>query len=366
MSTLPATYPTHTDALAPIASHGTTGYPTSTSVSVFDSIEIFETSLRMAEVLSRSALVPKSFQGSPESCLVALDLARRLEVSPLTLLPHLYVIDSKPSFSTQFLITLVNRSGKFNRLEYESGIDGETVVTFSRWDDKQKKSVPYEEKVPNYYSIAILTEKKTGKEYRSPKVDIRFAELNGWTTKNGSKWRTMPELMTSYRAASILIKRTCPELTLGLDFAEDIADGVDEAPSADYRTVESSVIDDYGADAKEAEARVDAFIADIVRSSTLSELEKHGSEVAKAKLPEAERDQVAAAYRKKQAELSKKDALPEITATLLSDVASAKSKDDLTSLLERARSFAHVGELSQDDLSRVMHAIDARAEGLGI
>ena len=201
------------------------------SPSVFDNIETFQQVFEMARALSKSCFVPTSFRGSPESCVIAIDLARRLGVSPLTLFPHLYVVDSKPAFSTQFLITLVNRSGLFNRLEWESGTDGEaTVQVFLRWNEKTKETETTTEKVPNVWAVAKLVERRTNKEYKSPRVDMNFANANGWFAKRGSKWRTMPEIMAAYRAASILIKRVCPELTLGLEFAEDVADSVNDVP----------------------------------------------------------------------------------------------------------------------------------------
>jgi hypothetical protein len=46
----------------------------------------------------------------------------------------------------------------------------------------------------------------------------------GWLAKNGSKWKTMPELMFMYRAASWFINTHCPEIAMGLRTAEEIED----------------------------------------------------------------------------------------------------------------------------------------------
>lgn len=43
--------------------------------------------------------------------------------------------------------------------------------------------------------------------------------------ENGSKWKTMPQLMLRYRAASFFSSLNCPELTMGIYTKEEIEDG---------------------------------------------------------------------------------------------------------------------------------------------
>ena len=53
-----------------------------------------------------------------------------------------------------------------------------------------------------------------------------MARREGWLSKNGSKWQTMPELMMKYRAQSFFINEFFPEVKYGLktsDEAEDIS-----------------------------------------------------------------------------------------------------------------------------------------------
>lgn len=53
----------------------------------------------------------------------------------------------------------------------------------------------------------------------------QMAKAEGWVDKNGSKWKTMPQVMLRYRAASFFSRMNCPELTLGLYSKEEIIDG---------------------------------------------------------------------------------------------------------------------------------------------
>lgn len=203
--------------------------------SVFDDFDQFEKALRMAEALSKTQLIPTNFQGRPEDCLIALDYSRRLGLPPTAVLPHLYVIGGRPSSSAQFMISLVNRSGLFTRIQWNEKIDGSVEFVANG----AKKTLP------NYSAVAWFEEIATGRRYESPIVDVKFALANGWLTKNDSKWQKMPEVMCRYRSASILIKTVAPELAMGMEFAEDAMDALDDGndrrrfDGVDVRTAEA-------------------------------------------------------------------------------------------------------------------------------
>lgn len=196
-------------------------------VSIFEDPTRFADQLKVAEMLSRTTFVPKAFQGKPDDCLVALDMAGRLDLNPLAVFPDIYVIDGRSSFSSKFLIALVNRSGRFTRIEFETGVNGEADVTFGAWEAGARVPKKWKQRVPNYFAKARFTEIASGRTFESPLVDMNFAEKNQWVEKPGSKWQSMPEIMTRYRAASILIKSVCPEIVMGLEFSEDLQDATD-------------------------------------------------------------------------------------------------------------------------------------------
>lgn len=211
-------------------SPATTNAAPSRYVSIFENPARFGEMLKAASALAKTQFVPKTFQGKPEDCLVALDMAARLDLNPLAVFPDIYIIDGRASFSSKFLIALVNKSGRFTRLQFETGVDGEADVTFGAWGENRGQRKRWKERVQNYFAIASFTEIATGARFESPRVDCVFADKNGWFEKDGSKWRTMPEIMTRYRAASILIKSVCPEIVMGLEFADDLQDARDDTP----------------------------------------------------------------------------------------------------------------------------------------
>ena len=58
-----------------------------------------------------------------------------------------------------------------------------------------------------------------------------MAQAEGWVNKNGSKWKTMPQVMLRYRAASFFSRMNCPELSNGLYTTDEVI----EIADADYK-----------------------------------------------------------------------------------------------------------------------------------
>lgn len=188
------------------------------SLGIFGTSDNFIMANQMAKALSSSTIVPREYQGNVSNCLVAIEQANRLKVSPLMVMQNLYVIQGRPSWSSKFLIAAINGSGKFDmELQYE--------------ETKDKDGKPYS-------CLAWTT--KNGRRVEGMTVDMQMAKDEGWLTKNGSKWKTMPALMLRYRAASFFSSLNCPELTLGL-----------------YTKEEAETIDDYDAIDVEAQVRHD-------------------------------------------------------------------------------------------------------------
>lgn len=273
-------------------------------VSIFDDTDLFKKKLILADAISRTMFVPEAFRGRPEDCLIVIDLAGRMGISPTTLFPEVFVIDGRPGFSSKFLISRVNASGLFSRIEYETGVDGEADVTFTSWGANKGEKKREKKRVPNYYAIASFEEKRSGRRFTSPKVDLNFAERNQWVEKLGSKWQSMPEIMTRYRAAAILIKSVCPEILLGMEFAEDLADAtaVETPPIIEGEILEKKEPDDS--------AILPALLTAVESAASLTELETAGKTVAqnKDKLTEHSREKIRGAYKSRRDALKKEEA----------------------------------------------------------
>lgn len=164
---------------------------------------------REAKLLAASKMLPDQFRGKDQAetianCSMILEMAEKLDVDALTVARNIYFVHNKPTFSTKFAIGLMN-AGKVlrGRLEYvnvgEPGKPSEGV--FARGVDA-----------------------KTGVLIVGPTVTMEMANAEGWTTKNGSKWKTMRQLMLQYRAASFFINVCCPEIMFGMSTIEEAND----------------------------------------------------------------------------------------------------------------------------------------------
>jgi len=187
---------------------------TTTTSSVFSGIQQFEDAQRIAKALASSTLIPPQFQGQQgfANCLVALEIANRMRMSPFQVMQNLHIIHGRPSWSSQFIIGLINGCGRFSPLRYDISGKGDTLAC-----------------------AAVATEIATGDELRGPEVTMAMAKREGWATKSGSKWATMPELMIRYRAAAFWGRLFIPELLVGIHTQEEVMDvepvSVSEAPA---------------------------------------------------------------------------------------------------------------------------------------
>jgi hypothetical protein len=171
--------------------------------SVFSGIQAFEDAQRIAKALASSTLIPTQFQGQQgfANCLVALEIANRMNISPFLAMQHLHVIHGRPSWSSSFVIAMINGSGRFTPLRYELSGEGDSLACY-----------------------AVATDIKTEQELKGPTITMAMAKKEGWATKSGSKWQTMPEHMIRLRAASFWGRLYASDLLLGIQSQEEVID----------------------------------------------------------------------------------------------------------------------------------------------
>ena len=180
-----------------------TAITTQSNGSVFSGIQAFEDAQRIAKALASSTLIPPQFQGQQgfANCLVALEIANRMRISPFLAMQHLHVIHGRPSWSSSFIIAMVNGCGRFSPLRFEISGEGETLACYAR-----------------------ATDLASEQELKGPTITMLMAKKEGWSTKTGSKWATMPDLMISYRAAAFWGRLYASDLLLGLQTQEEVID----------------------------------------------------------------------------------------------------------------------------------------------
>ena len=188
--------------------------------SIYKNTDSFEFAQRQAKSLCESNLVPTSYQGQKglPNCLVALEMSKRMNLSPLTVMQNLNIIHGRPTWSAQFISSQIMGCGRFENFDYLVKGEGETLEV---------------------QCVAKRVEDQ--KLVKGTAVSMRMARLEGWT-KN-SKYTSMPEVMLRNRAATFFGRQYIPDLLLGVQTSEEVVDiqPLDVTPETVKET-----LDDHG------------------------------------------------------------------------------------------------------------------------
>ena len=236
--------------------------------------QAFELIQRQAMMLSKSTLVPKDFAGNVANCAIALNVAKRTRLDPLMVCQNLAIIHGRPSWSATALIGMINASGKFSPLRFIM-------------DDDDNPTSCY----------AVARERESGEELKGEKITLDMAKREGWSTKNGSKWLTMPGQMLRYRAASFWSRAYASDMSLGMYTQDEVRDFAEPArnvtpknpftmpepePEAEepaqepsmysnkpLTTIEAEIVPEKKAPAKKAGFALDEMIKELEKEVTL-------------------------------------------------------------------------------------------------
>ena len=188
--------------------------------SIYENPDSFEFAQRQAKSLCESNLVPTSYQGQKglPNCLVALEMSKRMNLSPLTVMQNLNIIHGVPSWSAQFISSQILGCGRFENFDYLVKGEGETLEV---------------------QCVAKRVEDQ--KIVKGTAVSMKMARLEGWT--RNSKYTSMPELMLRNRAATFFGRQFIPDLLLGVQTSEEV---VDIQPLNVTPEIEKESLDDHG------------------------------------------------------------------------------------------------------------------------
>lgn len=170
---------------------------------MWNDIKLMNMAWRTAEMLSNSGIIPQNYRGKPSDCLVAIDIANRLGVSPIMVMQNSQVVRGNFSWKGSGCKALIDGCGRFKATKY---------VEFGERGDRGW----------GVYLQAVS--KATGETVKGPPVTWGTVIDEGWLNKDGSKWKTMPDLMFRYRAAAFFGRSECPDVLMGFHTVEEIED----------------------------------------------------------------------------------------------------------------------------------------------
>lgn len=179
------------------------------STGVFSTIENFKEIYDIGKMFASSTLVPQAYQGKAMDCTIAVDMANRMNVSPMMVMQNLYVVRGKPSWSGQACKALIEGNGKFKNVKHvyfgEKGTDSRgCYLQATRIEDNE-----------------IV---------QGVEVTIAMAKSEGWYNKpdkygkETSKWPTMPDLMLAYRASAFFARVHIPNALMGVAVEGEVED----------------------------------------------------------------------------------------------------------------------------------------------
>ena len=198
-----------------------------TTTKPLDAAAEFDLMQRQAKLFASSPLVPAHIgdNGSAKglaNCYIALVLAKEMGENPLVVMQNIYIVHGRAGWNATYMIAKANASGVFKG-----------VIRFAYSGEGAKRSC-----------TAKATLKETGEEV-STVVGMEMAAAEGWT-KN-SKYKTLPDQMLAYRAATFLVRLYCPQVMLGYQTREELEDTIHadrkDSPRLSIASVTSDVSD---------------------------------------------------------------------------------------------------------------------------
>ena len=147
-----------------------------------------------ANMLSKSNLVPKDYQGNPSNCIIAMQWGLEIGLQPLQAMQSIAVINGRPAIWGDAMLALVRGSGQLEYIHEDPTDDGCTVRI-------KRKGEPEAERT-------------------FTKEDAKKAGLSG---KQGP-WTQYPKRMMQLRARAFALRDVFPDVLRGVFIAEEAQD----------------------------------------------------------------------------------------------------------------------------------------------
>jgi hypothetical protein len=171
---------------------------------------------RDAKALASADLVPAAFKGNPANVMLVIALAKHIGAEPFMVMQNADVIHGKVALRATYLIGCVNNSKRFTTLRFK-----------------------YEGEGKERSCHAWARELATGDVIEGPRVSVAMADAEGWSTKAGSKWKTMPDVMLAYRAGAFFSRLYASDITLGMHTTDEVED----MPAERWQGVPDAVVE---------------------------------------------------------------------------------------------------------------------------
>lgn len=167
--------------------------------------------MEFAQMLSKSSLVPKDYQGNPGNIVVALQWGAEIGLQPLQAMQSIAVINGRPAIWGDAMLALVRGSGQLEYIHEDPTDDGCTVRLKRKGEPEAERTFTKED-----------------------------AKKAGLASKQGP-WAQYPKRMMQLRARAFALRDVFPDVLRGVFIAEEAQDMLAEKHMGTADEVQPSV-----------------------------------------------------------------------------------------------------------------------------
>jgi hypothetical protein len=160
-----------------------------------------EQAMRVADMLAKSTLVPKAYQGQPANVLVAMAYGESFGMQPLQAMQSVAVVNGMPGLYGDGLLAVCRSCSSWEWMQ--EAIDGETAICTAK-----RRNEP---EVTATFSVA----------------DAKRAQLWG----KAGPWTQYPTRMLAMRARAFALRNLYADVLRGMGSAEELQDIPTETPA---------------------------------------------------------------------------------------------------------------------------------------
>lgn len=169
--------------------------------------QTMDEAIKFSEVISKSGLVPKDYQGKPANCLVAIQWGMELGLAPLQALQNIAVINGKPS------------------------VYGDSLLAMVRADDR---CMGVEETQEGGVATCIVKRRLSDGSIEEVKRTFSMKQAQQAGLSNRPTWKAYPDRMLQHRARGNALRDAFPDVLRGIitsEEAQDIEEPKDVTPT---------------------------------------------------------------------------------------------------------------------------------------
>lgn len=146
--------------------------------------------LQFADMLSKSNMVPKDYQGNPANCIIAMQWGMEIGLQPLQAMQNIAVINGRPAIWGDAMLAIVRGSGLLERIDEDPTDAGCTCIV-----------------------------KRKGEPEVTRTFTLEDAKRAGLAGKQGP-WQQHPKRMMQMRARAFALRDVFPDVLRGVHIAE--------------------------------------------------------------------------------------------------------------------------------------------------